>query len=140
MQPPSPDFFDDSRWPLLQLRLPGTLASRAYEDCLAAFGRQLDRGERFVLIVDLSRVSMVPLDQRWRQVEWFEEREQQVRELIIGSANIITSPLVRLSVSAIMYFKRVPLPVVIVPDWNSAEAWALKRLEEERRVRGPKPG
>ncbi|ATB31118.1 hypothetical protein [Melittangium boletus] len=139
MPPPDPDLFDDSRWPLLLLRLPGTLSTPAYEACLASFSRHLERGERFVLITDLRRVGMVPLDQRWRQVEWFEEHERQVRECIIGAANIITSPLVRLSVSAIMYFKRVPLPLVTVADWNAAEAWALERLEEDRRARAHKP-
>ena len=139
MPPPDPDLFDDSRWPLLQVRLPGTLSTAAYEACLATLSRYFERGERFVIISDLRRVGMVPLDQRWRQVEWFEEYDQQVRDYVIGVAHIITSPLVRLSVSAIMYFKRVPLPLVIVADWNSAETWALERLEDDRRLHADKP-
>ena len=135
--PPAPDFFDDSRWPLLVLRLPGTLSLSQFEACLAGLAGYLRRGERFVLLVDLRRVSLVPLDQRWRQVEWLEEHDQLVRDHVIGSANIITSPLVRLAVSAILYFKRAPVPLTFVADERAAEAWAEERLEEERRARPP---
>jgi hypothetical protein len=133
--PPAPNFFDDSRWPLLVLRLPGTLSMSQFEACLAGLEHHLRRGERFALIVDLRRVTLVPLDQRWRQVEWFETQDQLVRDWLIGSANIVTSPLVRLAVSAILYFKRAPVPLTFVADEREAEAWIRSRIEEDQRER-----
>jgi hypothetical protein len=130
MVPFDPRFFDDSRWPRLYLRLAGTLSSQGHEECLAQLSGYLRRGERFVSIVDLTRVGLVPLEQRWRQVEWFEEHEQLMRETNVGTAIILTSPLVRLSISAILYFKRLPLPLAMVATPAEAEAWADARLKE----------
>ena len=128
--PFDPSIIDDSHWPRLYLRLPGILTTQGHEDCLTALALQLRRQERFVSIVDLTRVGLVPLEQRWRQVEWFEEHEQLMRETSVGTAIILTSPLVRLSISAILYFKRLPLPMTLVATPAEAEAWARSRLEE----------
>lgn len=122
--------FDDSRWPVLHLWLPGTLTAHGHEECLATFAGYLRRGERFLLIVDLSRVGLVPIEQRWRQVEWFEEHERPLREQVLGTAVILVSPIVRLSVSTILFFKPLPLPLATFPHLAAAEAWAAERLQE----------
>lgn len=123
--------FDDSSWPLLRLLLPGTLSSREHEECLATFSGYVRRREKFLMLVDVSRVGLVPLDQRWRQVEWFEEHETLLRETLLGTALVLTSPIVRLSISAILFFKPLPLPLVTFADVSAAEAWAAWRLQEE---------
>jgi hypothetical protein len=122
--------FDDSRWPLLHLWLPGTLSSQGHQECLDAFAGYLERGEKFFLLVDLSRVGLVPIEQRWRQVEWFEQHERALRELVVGSAVILVSPIVRLSLSAILFFKPLPVPLATFPHLAAAEAWAAERLQE----------
>ncbi|PTL82293.1 hypothetical protein [Vitiosangium sp. GDMCC 1.1324] len=122
--------FDDSRWPLLRVRLPGTLPPQGHEECLAGLSDYLRRGERFLLLIDLSRVGLVPIEQRWRQVEWFEEYETLLREQLVGVASIIVSPVVRLSVTAILFFKPFPVPHMTFPSLAAAEAWAAERLQE----------
>ncbi|MFY0525647.1 hypothetical protein ACN28I_21725 [Archangium gephyra] len=122
--------FDDSRWPLLHLGLPGTLPAHGHEACLATLAGYLGRGERFILLVDLSRIGLVPIEQRWRQVEWFEEHERALREQVVGSAIILVSPIVRLSLSAILFFKPLPVPLATFPHLAAAEAWAAERLQE----------
>jgi hypothetical protein len=130
MRASEPNLFDDSRWPMLLLRLPGTLSSRGHEECLAALSGYLRRGEKFALLVDLARVGLVPLDQRWRQVEWFSEQELNLRQLLLGTAVVVTSPVVRLSISAILYFKPLPLPLATFAQLNTAEAWAAERIRD----------
>jgi len=127
---PEPPLFDDSRWPVLRLRLPGTLSSQGHEACLAAFSAHLQRGEKFALIVDLIRVGLVPLDQRWRQVEWFSEHELALRQQLLGTAIVVTSPVVRLSISAMLYFKPLPIPTVTFASLEPAEAWAAERIRD----------
>ncbi len=122
--------FDDSRWPLLHLWLPGTLPAHGHEECLATLSGYLRRGERFLAIVDLSRVGLVPIEQRWRQVEWFERHQREMREQVLGAAIIVVSPVVRLSLSTILFFKPLPMPMTTVPHLAAAEAWAAERLQE----------
>lgn len=131
MSQPARATFDDSRWPLLRLLLPGTLSSQGHEECLATFSGYVRRREKFILLVDVSRVGLVPLDQRWRQVEWFEEHDDLLRETLLGTALVLTSPVVRLSISAILFFKPLPLPLATFATRDEAEAWAAQRLEEE---------
>lgn len=126
--------FDDSRWPLLILRFPGTLPVRGQEECLATLVDYLRRGDKVLLLMDLSRIGLVPLEQRWRQVEWFEAHEHLLRERVLGTALVLTSAIVRLSISAILYFKPLPLPLATFNDFVSAEAWATERLEEAKRT------
>lgn len=122
--------FDDSRWPLLHLWLPGTLPAHGHEACLDTLTGYLRRGERFLLLVDLSRIGLVPIEQRWRQVEWLEEHEHALRERVLGTAVILVSPLVRLSLSTILFFKPLPVPLATFPHLATAEAWAATRLQE----------
>jgi hypothetical protein len=139
---PSSDraIIDDSRWPVLHIRLGGALSTHGLEECLAAVSNCLRRGERFVLIADLSQVGLVPLEQRWRQVEWLEEHEQLMRERLLGVATIIVSPAARLSVSAILFFKPFPVPHVTFPSLATAEAWAAERLQEAGLTQAGKGG
>lgn len=131
MSQPARATFDDSCWPLLRLLLTGTLSARGHEECLATLGDYVQRREKFLLLVDVSRVGLVPLDQRWRQVEWLEEHEELLRETVLGSAVVLTSPVVRLSISAILFFKPLPIPSTTFATREEAEAWAVRRLEEE---------
>jgi len=124
--------FDDSRWPLLIADLPGTLSAQGQEACLAALADYLRRGDKVLLLMDLSRVGMVPLDQRWRQVQWFEAHEHLLRERLLGTALILTSPAVRLAISAMLYFKPIPLPLATFDNRASAEAWVAERLQEAK--------
>ncbi|HEX8439803.1 STAS/SEC14 domain-containing protein [Archangium sp.] len=138
MEMSEPKLFDDSRWPLLQLRLPGTLSSQGHETCLADFNGYLGRGEKFALLVDLARVGLVPLDQRWRQVEWFSEHELTLRQLLLGTALVVTSPVVRLSISAMLYFKPLPIPLATFAHLGAAEDWASDRIRDAGLAQGTK--
>ncbi|HEY0096684.1 MAG TPA: STAS/SEC14 domain-containing protein, partial [Archangium sp.] len=124
--------FDDSRWPLLFVDFPGTLSAQGQEACLAALADYLRRGDKVLMLLDLRRVGMVPLDQRWRQVEWFEAHELLLRERVLGTALVLSSPVVRLAISAMLYFKPLPLPLATFNDVASAEAWVAERLQEAK--------
>jgi hypothetical protein len=125
--------FDDSRWPVLLVKLPGTLSAQGQEACLTTLADYLRReGDKVLLLMDLSRVGMVPLDQRWRQVEWFEAHEGLLRERLSGTALVLTSPAVRLAISAMLYFKPLPLPLATFNTQASAEAWVAERLQEAK--------
>ena len=131
MIPDSSVSIDDSRWPLRMVRFVGTATLQQYEDYLAETSACLRRRERYVSIIDLSRGGMPPTQQRQRQVAWLQEHEPLVREVLLGVAFVITSPLVRLAVSTILHFKPVPVPYIMTSREQEAAAWASARIEEQ---------
>jgi hypothetical protein len=122
--------FDDSLWPLLLIRTPVTVTTRQQEEALAVIATYLHRGERLLLLVDLCPLAQVPLEQRHYQVEWFQEHESPIRESLIGMALVINSPIIRLAMSVIFYFKPLPVPLITVPHLDMAATWAADRFEE----------
>lgn len=130
MLPDSTVSIDDSRWPLRLERFVGTPTLRQYEDYLEECSAALRRGEKYITITDLSRGGIPTPEQRQRQVLWLQEYESRMRELLLGVAFVITSPLVRLSLSTVMHLKPMPVPYFITHREVDAVAWAGARLEE----------
>lgn len=133
--------FDDSLWPLLVVRMSGTPTHSQFEEYLAARGSFLERGEKHVLVYDAARFNVLSNEQRQRQVEWLKEREAVRRDLTLGSALIITSPLVRLTLNIVRYFNPTTTPYFVASSMDEAVKWAAARLDEAglheqaRRVR-----
>lgn len=134
--------FDDSLWPLLVSRFRGAVSDAAFENYLAEGEAYLMRGDLYVNILDMGRLHLPTAAQRQRQLEWLRGKEQLMRERVIGCAFIVTSPLIRLALSAIFHTVPLPTPYVAVQDMPRALHWASQRLEahglfeEARRVRG----
>jgi hypothetical protein len=122
--------FDDSLWPLLISRFRGTVTDAQYEEYLARGTAYLQRGEPYVSILDMGRLAMPTAVQRQRQAEWMMEHEVLMRERLLGGALIITSPFIRLAVSAILHIRPMPMPYVVVPDMASGMVWTQARLQE----------
>ena len=123
--------FDDSRWPLRLVRFVGTPTPRQYENYLETLTSSLRRRERYLSITDLTRGGLPTPEQRQRQVLWMQEHEGLLREVLLGMAFIITSPIMRLSVSTVMHFKPLPVPYFITDQEREAVDWAGARIEEQ---------
>jgi hypothetical protein len=122
--------FDDSLWPLLILRVTGTMSDRQYEEFLARSSTYVTRGERYVSITDLGQVGLPSAAQRRMQTEWIRTHEADMRERILGNANIITSAPIRLVLSLILHLTPLPMPHASVADMDSALRFVLGKLEE----------
>jgi hypothetical protein len=128
--PPSPVTFDESLWPLLIIRFEGEFSSQEFTDYLARLSTYPSRGERYVSILDASRVRVGTREQGLRQAAWIKEHEAPLRQWQLGSAHVISSPAIRLVTSLILYLQPLPAPHIVVPRLSEAVAWALGRLEE----------
>lgn len=134
--------FDDSLWPLLISHFPRKVSDSDFEEYLRQGAAYLERGELYVSVLDMGRLSLPTAEQRQRQLEWMRGKERAMREQVIGCAFIIHSPLIRLSLSTIFHILPLPAPYVAVSDMASGLRWALGRLEERglheaaERVRG----
>jgi hypothetical protein len=129
--PPGASFtFDDSSWPLIVVRLIGDLSSQQFESYLASATHYLQRRERHVCIFDASALRLLSSEQRQRQVEWFKTHEGLMSQSLLGIVYVVTSPVVRLTLSVIFHFKPPSVPYTIVADLGAAAAWAATCFEK----------
>lgn len=122
--------FDDSRWPLLILRVTGPMTDKQFGEFLAQSSIYLERGEQYVSIFDIAQAGIPSAVQRQMQVEWIRKHDAQLRERVLGNANIITSAPIRLALSLVFHLKPLPMPYAAVPDMDSAIRFVLGKLEE----------
>jgi hypothetical protein len=131
----SPSFtIDDSLWPLRIVRFVGVATARQFAQYLMEMDACLHRGERFVCILDISQGGAPTQEQRQLQASWLKERDPLLRQFELGVAFIVTSPLVRLALSAIFYFKPMPVPYLVTTQMSAALEWAAQRFTEARLV------
>lgn len=122
--------FDDSLWPLVLTRAQGVPSDEDIKEYHARSLSYARRGEKYVTISDLSQLGMLSATQRRRQAEYLQENAALLHEYLLGNASIIDSTPLRLALYAILPFRRMPMPFVVVADMDSAVRYALGRLEE----------
>jgi hypothetical protein len=141
MEPPSNITFDDSLWPLLVVRFSGMPTNQQFEEYMARRGSYLARNQKHALIYDTVRFSVLTSEQRQRQIDWLKEHKELMRKLSLGSALIITSPVVRLLLSGILHFSQAATPYHAARSLPDAANWCAGRLAgagllvEAQRVR-----
>ena len=128
--PPSSVIFDESLWPLLLTRFEREPSAPEFADYLARLSTYPRRQERYVCILDASRIRAGTIEQGQQQAAWVKEHAALLRQWQLGSAHVISSPAIRLVTSFILYIQPLPAPHIIVPHLSGAVEWALARLEE----------
>lgn len=130
MNPSAPISFDDSLWPLLVVRFVGAPSLQQQEAYLAQLRAYLQHGDRYVSILDTRQLKMMTSEQRVRQAEFIKENEGLLRQVTLGTAAIVTSPLIRLAASVFLHLKPMPTPYYCAPTLPSAADWAAERLTQ----------
>ncbi len=121
---------DDSLWPLRLVRFMGVATPQQFEHYLAEMDACLRRGEKFVCVLDLRQGGAPTQSQRQRQASWLKENDALLSQYELGVAFLVTSPIIRLALSAIFYFKAMPVPYVVTDQQPSAMQWAAQRFTE----------
>jgi hypothetical protein len=121
---------DDSLWPLVLVRLEGAVSDQQLDEFFAHGHATLLRRERYVSIFDLSRVNLPSPEQRQRQARWLKEHESLLREFLLGTAFVLSSPFVRMVLSMLFHLAPSPAPYVVVPSVDSGVVWAAARLDQ----------
>jgi len=121
---------DASLWPLVLLRLEGTMSDQQLDAFFAHGHATLLRRERYVSIFDLSRLTLPSPEQRQQQARWMKEHESLLREFLLGTAFVVTSPFVRMTLSLLFHLTPTPAPYVVVPSVDSGIVWAAARLDQ----------
>lgn len=130
MEPANNITFDDSLWPLLVMRFSGTPTNQQLEDFLAKRGASLTRRQQHVVIYDTVSIRVLTPEQRQRLIDWFKERKAIQKQLSLGSALVITSPVMRLMLSTILHFTQTETPYHVARSLSEAASWAAARLDD----------
>jgi nitrogen-specific signal transduction histidine kinase len=120
--------FDDSLWPLLVVRFSGTPTNQQFEEYLAKRGAYLARRQKHALIYDTASFRVLTNEQRQRQIDWLKERAALMKETSLGSALVITSPIVRLTLSIVLQFSQAGTAYHTARSLPEAAGWAAARL------------
>ena len=130
MHPSGTFCFDESQWPLLEVRLTGEPSSLAFENYLFRSTQYLQRQERHVCVFDVSALQILSSEQRQRQVAWLKANEALMSRTLLGVSYVVTSPIVRLTLGVIFHLKPPAAPYAFHRNLDEARAWAAQRLAE----------
>jgi hypothetical protein len=73
---------------------------------------------------------MLNAARRQRMAAFMRENEHHILQWMLGSVFVITSPFVRLALSAVFYIKPMPTPYVVTPSLPVAVDWASRRFAD----------
>jgi hypothetical protein len=126
----SPLVVDDSLWPLLIVEIRGTVPLARFEEYLAQRLTYLQRPEKHVTLFDMRHAPMLSSKLRHLQSEWLKQHGALLDAQMLGHALVITSPLLRLTMSTFLKVRPRNAPYLVTPHLNDAAHWCLEALEE----------
>lgn len=127
---PSGFEFDDSLWPLLLIRFSGNPSMQELETYLAKRLEYMRRHEPHVLLYDTRNARMLSKPLTQRHVAWMKEHDALRRETVVASAVVITSPIIRLTASAVLHFWPAKTPYFFCANLSEAVNWAADWLNK----------
>jgi hypothetical protein len=128
--------FEDSRWPIVTLRFSEESTDEEWRTLMDCLRQCCSRRERFGVIADGARMKKMPTAlQRKTGADlamWIKERYPDPPWPIIAWGNVITSPLVRGAVTAILWVAAPPYPQKAFATWDEAYAWVKAEVAAAR--------
>jgi len=120
---------DDGGYPLVVVTFDGTVDDDAFDAYLTRMDGYAARRQRNAFVFDASTSGRTPATQRRKQAEWMKNNEATLRAFSAGSAFVITSPLVRGALTAILWLQSMPSAYTVVGTRSEAERWARAQLQ-----------
>lgn len=122
---------DESRFPLVVVTFPVSADDVEFGEYLQGLSRLLERRGRMATVFDARQLDAPPATQRARQADWLKTNREQLRKYSCGSVFVSGSPLIRGTMTAILWVAPMPMPHAIVATMQEAETWAIGRLIAE---------
>ncbi len=120
---------DDALWPLLVTGFVGLPTLQQQEEYFTQLLVHLRREEKCVLIFDTRQVRMMTGEHRQKLVAFSREHRALIRTQLLGCAAVITSPVMQLAASTVLYVIPPPMPYFITHSLPEAAKWAAKCLD-----------
>lgn len=125
--------FDESRFPVVVMRLPPALTAASVLSLGEGFNRVFARRSKFAIVADLRTVKHAPdaLTRRKLTDQLSDSALRTRQELYqVGSANIVESAPIRAALTAVLWVWSAPVPMYAAASLEDAETWCRARLKE----------
>ncbi len=119
---------DESRFPLVVVTFPGSYSDQEFDRYLETMSGLLQRRTKNVTVLDARQSGSPPAKQRAKQAAWMKDNRALLEQYSCGSAFVISSPIVRGALTAILWLQPMPVAHTVVATLAEAEQWAATRL------------
>ena len=113
---------DEAGFPLVVATVRGQVTS----EVISAYFARLDAwcldGRRYASILNITRIEMPSAAERKQIVEAIADRHTALARSCIGVAIVVTNPLIRGAVTAILWMQHLPHPLELVATEVAAKA------------------
>jgi len=128
--------FDQSRHPLVVMRLGSVYTSAQFEQAILDLTETIKKGP-FGLVVDMRQAQMPNAAQRRSFIAMYERHDYLARSNFLALGAVGDSILIGRVITALNWFRPAPHPVQVFRELEAAEAWVLATLPEPVRQRVP---
>jgi hypothetical protein len=123
---------DMARWPLVVYRFAGEVTMSQLEAYLARQEEMLRRPDRSASVVLVESLRMWETAVAKRQAAWIKEHQDELRRASLGVALVMTSPLARGMLKAVLWMQPMPQPHKVCATVEEALDWIKARFVEAR--------
>ncbi len=126
---------DTSRWPLVVVRVDGAPTTREHVmEFIASQRAMLERNEAFVEIADAMDARVVSALERKLLADWLRESEVQAKSLCVAMGVLVSSPLVRGAMNAVLWLKSPDFPMHVCSADADVVAFLRDAVERDGRI------
>jgi hypothetical protein len=119
-----------ARFPLVNVTMPaGAMSDDGLRSLLARIDQLVAERKRIALVVDYRPLNEVPNPtQRAELARWMRETARGNQDVIIATAHVVASTLLRGAITAVNWIQRPVTPQYVAADLAEAERWCRTRL------------
>jgi hypothetical protein len=123
---------DDRYWPLIMFRFSGQVTMEELERYLTWQDAMVARCLPNASLVLTDNLRMWEMPVLRKQAAWIKEHEPLLRKYSLGAALVITSPVVRGMLKALLWMQPMPQPHFVCGTTEEALHWLRGRFRSER--------
>jgi len=120
--------FDDQEAGILKITFEGMADTRQFADYLETVSRRLAQQRPYIVVLDARYAERTPAMQRKMQADWIASHRPELEQYCAGTVFVISSPLVRGALTAILWLQPLPSPHIVVGTLPAALDWARARV------------
>lgn len=127
-----PITFDDSRWPLLLVKLPAEPVGKQLTlDYLQQLETFFLRNQKFIAVFDVSGAKPPTAEHRFMVASWIKIKQDIIKPNLLGTAYVMPNLIQRLVLTTFLKFMdttEIIGPVKVFNTMGKAETWAQERI------------